>query len=1002
MCKPLARSARTVVSILTLLAAAWLSPISWAQNDSAKAKPAETDVVNANEVMLDLAVRDNKDKPIVDLKPEDIAVSDGGVPVRLSSLRRVGTDSNDHLLTLVFDRLDLAAGYNARDITGKILKALPQNLFSYCVLKVQGRLMLYQDASTDRNAVSHAVALATSSEAEDTANAAAAPEKTLIAIARTGSDDTGTSVDSKQRAVDQVLLSSLQESQRILQEQHAQPSLSGLLALARMERKLPGRKAIIYFSQGLQTDASAGEMLHYIIESANRSDVSIYAIDANALTSQVDQSMLAMMAIGNARAAMAQAPAAATTSGSGAQTQTVAQPPPGLAPMVSQQYERYESADPNANKNPLADLAEKTGGAYLAPGESLKKPMRRMTEDMTAVYEAYYVPPIENYDGRFRPIAVKPVRKKMKVHTRPGYFALPPDSGMVIRPFEMPLLKLLAEPQLPSDVNFRSRIIRLGDLPSGDENALVLEVPLSQLQTQDDANTNLYTLHVAMVAEIKNKAGAVIAHFSEDVPRHGALDAKAAGGQSEVVTMERHFVTDPGEYVMEAVILDRNSGKAGAQRVEFEVPNASTGPELSDLTLVRNMLPFPSEADSDEPLQYGSSKVVPSLSGSVTHESKDVSFFFFVHPDANASESPTLEMEVRKNGESIAQVPLPLRKTSGPAAIPYMASIQSASLSAGNYQAIERLTQNGKSVEQQLSFRVQGPELAQATGAPGVATIAGATAADADLTTTPEGNPSDAEAHTAHSLVITPLPPGTVSEPSLEQLQSVIASARKRAIEYSATLPNFVCVEVTNRSVDPGGNNRWRHRDSIAELLRYQDSQETRTTLEVNGQRSSLSRAEMNTSWPLSVGEFGSMLNLVFQPSSKAEFEWKETGTREDRTGNVQVLRYRVAKQNATITLGEGNDQIGVGFHGLVYIDSTTGAVERITLDADDLPPHFGMSAAAMTVDYDYVAIGGRDYVLPVRSSVRLQRHHREIELNEISFRSYRRFGSRTKIKVLQ
>jgi hypothetical protein len=144
------------------------------------------------------------------------------------------------------------------------------------------------------------------------------------------------------------------------------------------------------------------------------------------------------------------------------------------------------------------------------------------------------------------------------------------------------------------------------------------------------------------------------------------------------------------------------------------------------------------------------------------------------------------------------------------------------------------------------------------------------------------------------------------------------------------------------------------------------------------------------------------MLNLVFQPSSKTDFEWKEAAAREDRTGTVQVLSYRVKRENATITLGQGNDQVGVGFHGLVYVDAATGGVQRITLQADDLPRNFSMSAASMTVDYDYTAIADRDYLLPVRSTVSLQRHHKEIELNEIAFRSYRRFASRSKIKLLQ
>jgi hypothetical protein len=76
--------------------------------------------------------------------------------------------------------------------------------------------------------------------------------------------------------------------------------------------------------------------------------------------------------------------------------------------------------------------------------------------------------------------------------------------------------------------------------------------------------------------------------------------------------------------------------------------------------------------------------------------------------------------------------------------------------------------------------------------------------------------------------------------------------------------------------------------------------------------------------------------------------------------------------------------------------------VRRITVEADGLPRAFSMHAAAMSVDYDYVTIAGRDYLLPVHSTVSLQRHRRQIELNEITFRNYRRFASRAKIKMVQ
>ncbi|HEY6373847.1 MAG TPA: hypothetical protein VIX37_24965 [Candidatus Sulfotelmatobacter sp.] len=110
----------------------------------------------------------------------------------------------------------------------------------------------------------------------------------------------------------------------------------------------------------------------------------------------------------------------------------------------------------------------------------------------------------------------------------------------------------------------------------------------------------------------------------------------------------------------------------------------------------------------------------------------------------------------------------------------------------------------------------------------------------------------------------------------------------------------------------------------------------------------------------------------MFAPSSKTEFTWKEAGSLGDG-GTLQVLSYRVARENATLNLSESNNTIGVGFHGQVYIDAATSGVRRVTIEADGLPRNFSMHAAAMTVDYDYVAISGRDYLLPLSSTVRLQ-----------------------------
>jgi len=72
----------------------------------------------------------------------------------------------------------------------------------------------------------------------------------------------------------------------------------------------------------------------------------------------------------------------------------------------------------------------------------------------------------------------------------------------------------------------------------------------------------------------------------------------------------------------------------------------------------------------------------------------------------------------------------------------------------------------------------------------------------------------------------------------------------------------------------------------------------------------------------------------------------------------VQVFSYRVAQPNSMFAVGGMNNlEIKVGFHGLVFIDSATHSVRRITLIADDIPKDFPTHGTAMAVDYDYVVI---------------------------------------------
>src|SRR5215469_18557548 len=95
---------------------------------------AETGSVD--EVSIDLVVHDkNSRKPYLDLKPEDLQVSDNGKPVTLKTLRLVsGSADTEHMVTIVSERFGGSLGRNEQAILARILKELPSKGYSFAVM----------------------------------------------------------------------------------------------------------------------------------------------------------------------------------------------------------------------------------------------------------------------------------------------------------------------------------------------------------------------------------------------------------------------------------------------------------------------------------------------------------------------------------------------------------------------------------------------------------------------------------------------------------------------------------------------------------------------------------------------------------------------------------------------------------------------------------------------------------------------------------------------------
>jgi VWFA-related protein len=987
---------------------AWSQTLREIQSPASTPEPASSVTTNVNEVSLDLVVHDKRSSAVLDLKPEDMVVTDNDVPVKLSGFRLVrgeAAQSRGHLVTLVFDPFRGPTALSARIIAEKILTVLPAEGYSFAVLDFKSRLRLIQAFTQDREAVvravhveteSHPITLSTVSEGvsltsdkeaeEARTKTAAGAEKNLIAVALTGVDASGLPVGVKERAQARTLMTALNDSQAIAQEQRARLSLAGLLALVKSQESVGDRKVLIYFTQNQQLDAASKKLLSTISGAAARAGVTIYTVDMDTVGSSTkgDEANAVMNGLnpatgaGGVQEGSAPIQGPASPDGRG----NVWGPQQDIQVMTDFMRSSGEDrTDPFADtKSPMADFSKATGGAYIDGMNSTKKPLQQMVQDLSTYYQASYVPPFKEYDGKFRTIAVKPVRAGLTIKTKTGYFALAAGADAGIQPFEGPLLKSFEEARLPTDLKFHAAVLRFGDLPDGNSNTIAVEVPLAELETKADAKTNLSSAHVSIVAQIKDASGAVIEHYSEDITKR-AVRETLDRDRAATISLARHFISVPGKYTMEVGVLDQNSGKAGAERSDFEIPDVAGAVSLSDMVLVRKVEGSHTDEDDPlEPLRYEHQKVTPNLAGELPAHSHEVSLFFILHPDPASSEPMALEMELIHDGKAGKRTPL-LHADGVKAPMPYLASIGSHALAPGEYVVKAYIKQGSKTAVQTGSFSIAGAPVTEVANAD--SEWFNGISIDGD-------QPSSAPPQPANQLAIV-APAKPTPAPPQEEAQTVIEAARERALSFNESLPDFVCTEVTKRSVDMNGNGKWKLRDTLVELLNYRERVETRTTLEVNGKVTDMDRQAMKGTF--SAGEFGGVLQAVFRDGSHAEFKWKETD--QLNGGAVEVYDYRVDRSNSTFSVtGSSGKQLVVGFHGQVFIDSATRRARRVTLTADDLPSDFPTHATEILVDYDYVKINGLNYLLPVSAELRLKQGRNEASTNTMEFRDYKRFAA--------
>lgn len=229
--------------------------------------------------------------------------------------------------------------------------------------------------------------------------------------------------------------------------------------------------------------------------------------------------------------------------------------------------------------------------------------------------------------------------------------------------------------------------------------------------------------------------------------------------------------------------------------------------------------------------------------------------------------------------------------------------------------------------------------------------------------------------------------------PPPDEQKRMVEAARESALNYTRLLPDFICTEMVRRYEDPHA----KLIDILTLQLTYSGQRENYKLLTINGRPTF--RPYDSVGGVITQGEFASLLNEVFERRSEAEFQWDHWTTLRKRPTHVYGFRVAAGKSHYRMSaIGRAERYTAaVGQHGLVYIDGETSRTVRIIAEADSIPPDFPVRSATTTLDYDFVDIAGRQFLLPLRAEARMTTVDRRTS-NEVEFHSYRKFAADTSI----
>jgi VWFA-related protein len=461
-------------------------------------------------------------------------------------------------------------------------------------------------------------------------------------------------------------LDRMDRSYRDLQSNvEGQASMNALLALVDSLGTIPGRKTVVYFCEGLTVAPAVEAKFRSIIATANRKNVSIYALDAAGLRAHSKQRETAQEL---------ETLAASTLTGLERDD----------SKKWSEDLERNEQllkSDPSAS---LGILTDQTGGILIQNTNALDKGIGQINDDRRNYYALTYVPTNSVMDGTYRKIEVKVKRSGVTLRTRPGYLAVPANEAAPVLTFEAPALAAITATPRPSAFPVQARALSVPMPGNLGMTALIASFTGDAVTFSEDGKT--YAGEATVLARITDGAGAPLAKQSQQYQLTGQVD-QLPQVRAGTLVFFRTPDLPPGEHKVAIAVHDGKGKRSSVVETAVEVPGG-TSPVVGSLFVVARAERLdPKDASAaTHPLAGGGVLLYPTFGDPISRKAQTEIAFALPMVMEAAAPAPSATLELLQKGQSLAQLPLPLDKPDEKGRLLQVGRLPSAAIPPGQYE----------------------------------------------------------------------------------------------------------------------------------------------------------------------------------------------------------------------------------------------------------------------------------------------------------------------------